>query len=319
MYAHCTHTSVHVHNCTLFPTIPNQPCDAGESLLRAGAAPSELPPSWHQSFQLTDHPGAACHIQIATATGSPHTNCCHACHPLLQSHRFPQESQTSGPVVLAVLVRNGRGSVTSQEQGDQWNSSNHIGCWCNIQARGSSWRGLIQLGHPSTLHRPADGKFQLLKCAEQDQVVTAVIRPVSVVCILRGSPSRLTQVAGKEKLRTSVPSVCLKQRCIEQRKGDSPAASVGAMVDLHAWFVVQNCKNGSCDPDGGSNYRSGKFIGTGDAVPSCKKQTYSIGFNTVVRNAYCCSKCQEGSRSVHCDSLPVHCIDLIVWLPQTGD
>jgi hypothetical protein len=107
--------------------------------------------------------------------------------------------------VLAVLVRNGRGSVTSQEQGDQWNSSNHIGCWCNIQARG--WRGLIQLGHPSTLHRPADRKFQLLKCAEQDQVVIVVIRPVSVVCILRGSPSRWTQVAGKEKLRTSVPTV----------------------------------------------------------------------------------------------------------------
>ena len=66
---------------------------------------------------------------------------------------------------------------------------------------------LIQLGHPSTLHRPADRKFQLLKCAEQDQVVTAVIRPVSVVCILRGSPSRWTQVAGKEKLRTSIPTV----------------------------------------------------------------------------------------------------------------
>ncbi len=61
MYEHCTHTSVHVQNCTSFPImitgIPDQPCDAGESLLRARAAPSELPPSWHQSFQLTDHPG----------------------------------------------------------------------------------------------------------------------------------------------------------------------------------------------------------------------------------------------------------------------
>ena len=98
MYEHCTHTSVYVQNCTSFPIIPDQPCDAGESLLRAGAGPSELPPSWHQSFQLTDHPGAACHVQIATAKGSPHTHCCHACHPLLQSHRFPQESQTSGAV-----------------------------------------------------------------------------------------------------------------------------------------------------------------------------------------------------------------------------
>ena len=95
MYGHCTDTSVNVHNNTSFPIIPEQSCDADEYLLRAGAAPSELPPSWHQSFQLTDHPGAACHAQIATATGSPHTHCCHACHPLLQSHRFPQESQTS--------------------------------------------------------------------------------------------------------------------------------------------------------------------------------------------------------------------------------
>ena len=61
MYGHCTHTSVHVHNLkyTSFPIIPDQSCDAGESLLRAGASPSELPPSWHQSLQLTDHPGAA--------------------------------------------------------------------------------------------------------------------------------------------------------------------------------------------------------------------------------------------------------------------
>ena len=56
-----------------------------------------------------------------------------------------------------------------------------------------------------------------------------------------------------------------------------PAAIVGAMVDLQAWLVVQNSKNGSCDRDGGSNYRSGKFIGAGG--------THSIGFNTVVRNA----------------------------------
>ncbi len=54
------------------------------------------------------------------------------------------------------------------------------------------------------------------------------------------------------------------------------------MDDLKAWFVVQNSKNGSCDPDGGSNYQYGR------------------------------SKCQEGSRSVNCDSLPVHCIALIV-------
>jgi hypothetical protein len=55
MFRHCTDTSVHVHTHTSFPIKPDQPCDAGsESQLHAGAAPSELP-SWHQSFQLTDH------------------------------------------------------------------------------------------------------------------------------------------------------------------------------------------------------------------------------------------------------------------------
>ena len=34
----------------------------------------------------------------------------------------------------------------------------------------------FRLGHSSTLHRPADGQFQLLKGAEEDQVVTEVIR-----------------------------------------------------------------------------------------------------------------------------------------------
>ena len=108
------------------------------------------------------------------------------------------------PLMLAVLVRNGWCRVTSQEQGDQWYSTHHIGCWSHIQA--GCWH-LIQLGHPSTLHRPADGQFQLLKGAEEDQVVTEVIRAASVGCILWGSPTRWTQVAGKEKLWTSIPTV----------------------------------------------------------------------------------------------------------------
>ncbi len=44
-----------VHNHTSFPIRPNQPCDASESQLSAGAAPSEQPPSCHQSFQPTVH------------------------------------------------------------------------------------------------------------------------------------------------------------------------------------------------------------------------------------------------------------------------
>jgi hypothetical protein len=57
------------------------------------------------------------------------------------------------------------------------------------------------------LYRPADGQFQLLKGAEEDQVVREVIRAASVGCILWGSPTHWTQVAGKEKLRTSIPTV----------------------------------------------------------------------------------------------------------------
>jgi hypothetical protein len=57
------------------------------------------------------------------------------------------------------------------------------------------------------LHRPADGQFQLLKGAEEDQVVTEVIRAKSVGCVFGGSATRWTQVAGKQKLRTSIPTV----------------------------------------------------------------------------------------------------------------
>ena len=38
-----TDTSVQLLNHTSFPIRPNQPCDAGESQLRAGASPSEQP------------------------------------------------------------------------------------------------------------------------------------------------------------------------------------------------------------------------------------------------------------------------------------
>jgi hypothetical protein len=107
--------------------------------------------------------------------------------------------------VLAVLVRNGRGCIISQEQGGQWNSAQHIGSWSHIQAW--SWEGLIKLGHPGTLHRPSDGQFQLLKGAEKDQVVMKVIRAAAVGHILWESPTLGTQVAGEEKLQTSIPTV----------------------------------------------------------------------------------------------------------------
>ncbi len=65
----------------------------------------------------------------------------------------------------------------------------------------------MQLGHLSTLHRPADGGCQVLKGAEEDQVVTEIIRADPVCLILRGSSILWTQVAGKEKLWASIPTV----------------------------------------------------------------------------------------------------------------
>jgi hypothetical protein len=60
---------------------------------------------------------------------------------------------------------------------------------------------------PSTLHQPADEQFQFLKSAEEDHVVRDVIRAAYVGLILWGSPTLWTQVAGKEKLGTSIPTV----------------------------------------------------------------------------------------------------------------
>ncbi len=86
-----------VHNHTSLPirVRPDQPRDTGESQLRASSAHAEQHPSIQQSSWLTDHPGAAWHVQTATATGLPHTHCCHAGHPLLHCHSCPLGSQSS--------------------------------------------------------------------------------------------------------------------------------------------------------------------------------------------------------------------------------
>ena len=79
-----------------------------------------------------------------------------------------------------------------------------------ILAAGATYRQGVGNGSynlVSTLHGLADGQFQLLKGAEEDHVVIEVIRASSVGCLLWGSPTRWTQVAGKEKLRTSIPTV----------------------------------------------------------------------------------------------------------------
>ena len=63
-----THSIYTVHHHTSFGIRFDPPCAADESQLHAcGFHPCELASSL-QSPQLTGHPGAACHAQIATAT-----------------------------------------------------------------------------------------------------------------------------------------------------------------------------------------------------------------------------------------------------------
>ena len=63
-------------------------------------------------------------------------------------------------------------------------------------------RGSVELCPPCEQQEPHTGKG-----AEEFQVVTEVIRATSVGCILWGSPTRRTQVAGKEKLRSRIATV----------------------------------------------------------------------------------------------------------------
>ena len=106
MYGHNTDTSVQVHNHTSFPIMPDPPCDAGESQLHAGAAPSEQPPSCHQSFQLTDHQAWLATpklpqplVYLIHIAATPAICCC----SVTDAH------WEARPLMLAVLVRNGRG------------------------------------------------------------------------------------------------------------------------------------------------------------------------------------------------------------------
>ncbi len=119
VYVHGTYTFMYVNRCmdmvqarlysftTIlhFPFQPVQPCDTCESQLRSGASPSEQPPSCHQSFQLTDHPGTACHVQTATVrfylihiADTLAIGCCIVTAAHLEAR----------PLVLAEQVRNGR-------------------------------------------------------------------------------------------------------------------------------------------------------------------------------------------------------------------
>ncbi len=129
-----------VHNHTSLPIKSDQPCDAGESQLHAGSAHAEQHPSCQKSPRLTDHPGAACHVQTATAT----VNLIHivatasisSSSVTVHCHRCPFRSQNACSwQLLAVLVRKWwetRGSVVLCPVP----SAHHVGSWSYIKA----WR-----------------------------------------------------------------------------------------------------------------------------------------------------------------------------------
>ncbi len=80
-----------VYSDTSLPIRPDQPWDACESQFRAQSVPFEQHHSCRKSPQLTGHPGWACHVQTATATGLPRTHCC------LAVHQPPGSSSVSPP------------------------------------------------------------------------------------------------------------------------------------------------------------------------------------------------------------------------------
>jgi hypothetical protein len=77
-----------------------------------------------------------------------------------------------------------------------------------ILAAGATYRQDVGKGSYNFV-TPARSIGQLLGSfsSSKVQVVTEVIRAASVGCILWGSPTHWTQVAGKEKLQTSIPTV----------------------------------------------------------------------------------------------------------------
>ncbi len=147
-----------VHNHSLLPIRSNQPCGAGKSQPHTGSAPAEQPPSSPHSDPLTDHPGATCHVQTATAKCLPHTRCCHACHPVQQCRSCPLGRQNSCACCtceewLVLSYQPGtRGSVELcppcwllepnksmelERAHTTWSHQHHLGRFCNLNSSGA--------------------------------------------------------------------------------------------------------------------------------------------------------------------------------------
>jgi hypothetical protein len=108
-------------------------------------------------------------------------------------------------LVLAVLVRNCRSSITIQKAGHQGDSANHVLGGCHVEARCRGW--LVKLDHPSIFHGPFDGQRKLLKGAEENQVVPEIIWAYFVISGLWQSSALWAQVAAEEELGTYSPTV----------------------------------------------------------------------------------------------------------------
>ena len=104
----------------------------------------------------------------------PMVNLIHiAATPAIIIGRVSAAHGESRPLVLAELVWDRRSRVTSQKQGNQGHSAQHVGYRSYIEARD---RGrIVEFEQLSILHRPMDGQVQSLKGAEEDQLEQQVI------------------------------------------------------------------------------------------------------------------------------------------------
>ncbi len=115
MFGHCTDTSVHVHNHTLFP-IKAESARSALRHRRRVSAPRRSRSFWAAFFLAPvfsidrpprrSLPRPNCHSHCFTSYAIT-THCCQACHPLLQCHSCPKNTGKPDlwPLVLAILVR----------------------------------------------------------------------------------------------------------------------------------------------------------------------------------------------------------------------
>ncbi len=116
---------------------------------------------------------------------------------------------------------------------------------CHVEA--GCWGWLVQLHHPSVLHRPLERQRELFKGTEENEGAFNVIWPFFVAFAFRQSPILWTQKTCEVELWTGIPTVF---------QGNSVAIllnAVGKRRDhnnciLHTGIqLISICRRKSCD------------------------------------------------------------------------